>query len=306
VNGSLVNMAASVRQRLKNKGRDLALPFQEIVQRYAIERFLMRLSKSEYHERFVLKGAQMLIAWRGANIRPTMDIDLLGYTDNSPENMTVIAKKLCRMNKPEEDGLLFSEDSVATARIKEDADYSGVRVTFEGKLDTIKIVMQIDVGFNEAVTPQPDKILYPSLLGMPEPELRGYNRETTLAEKYEAMVKLGELNSRMKDFFDVWLLSQSFSFRSMLLANAIKQTFLRRGTALNDFPVFLDHEFRGFDIKQKQWAAFIRKSRLTNVPPDFRDVTSIVSAFIIPVVKNLIDKRECDLCWDAPGPWRTR
>jgi hypothetical protein len=206
------NKAKSIRQLLKNKGQEIDVPFQEMLQRYAIERFLFRLGDSVHRDLFVLKGAQMLIVWQSERLRPTLDIDLLGFTENSLDNLKLRVQYLCEHNQPEEDGLLFLPDSVKTIRIKEDADYAGVRITFEGRLENARIPMQIDVGFNDAVTPQPYDIIYPSILGMTEPHLRGYNRETTIAEKFEVMVKLGELNSRMKDFFDIWHLSRQFDF----------------------------------------------------------------------------------------------
>jgi len=158
-----------------------------------------------------------------------MDIDLLGYTDNDLANLEAIGRALCSTPEPEPDGLTFDADTVKAIRIKEDADYEGVRVTFTARLDNVRIPMQIDVGFNDIVTPAPEPVAYPSLLGMHEPQLRGYNRDTLIAEKLEAMIKLGEINSRMKDFFDIWALSRSFPFELQSLAAAIDATCRRRG-----------------------------------------------------------------------------
>ena len=227
------NLPASIRQRLKNISRKQSTPFQEILQRYAIERFLFRLSQSDYAGRFVLKGAQMLIVWGSPRTRPTMDIDFLGYTENDLTNLESVMRNVCDAPCPEPDGIAFAPTTVKAIRIKEDADYEGVRVTFTAHLDSARIPMQIDVGFNDIVTPAPQSVAYPSLLGMPEPRLRGYNRDTLVAEKVEAMLELGEINSRMKDFFDIWALSSSFPFTLRTLASAIDATCRRRGTTVS-------------------------------------------------------------------------
>lgn len=303
MSGKITDMGASIRQRLKNKGRELGLPFDQILQRYAIERFLYRLSKSQYVEMFILKGAQMLVAWGGERTRPTKDIDLMGFTESSLDNLKSIAEELCGQNRQDLDGIMFDPDTVTCDRIKEDADYEGVRVVFDGKLDTATVHIQIDIGFNDALTPGPEMVSYPSLLGFDEPKLKGYNRETLIAEKYEAMVKLGELNSRMKDFFDIWLLSIQFSFEGHALEDALQATFKRRGSTLGELPTILSVDFERLDEKQKQWKAFLRKSNITYAPAQFSEVSDKVSAFIGPVLKNLHHKSRHSLIWSPSGPW---
>lgn len=305
MSGKISNVGASVRQRLKNKAQEQGLPFNEILQRYAIERFLLRLSESNYKNKFLLKGAQMLLAWRSERVRPTMDIDLLGYTDNSLENLESIIKELCRMNHYDADGILFDENSVAAIAIKEDAEYEGVRVLFTGELDSARMHMQIDIGFNDAVTPAPDIINFPSLLGQSEPELKGYNRETLIAEKYEAMVKLGEFNSRMKDFFDIWLLSRHFSFDAVELRTAIEATFERRGTSLKGLPDILLPDSNVAEEKQKQWIAFLKKSRLDYAPESFKEVTSSLADFLKAIVGDSEGEVLQHTAWKPCGPWST-
>lgn len=296
------NIAASIRQRLKNKADALGVPFAQALQRYAIERFLYRLGKSNYRDAFVLKGAQMLVVWRGKRTRPTMDVDFLGFTANNPENLERIMKNICRVSTGEKDALQFDPESVKAVRIKEDAEYVGVRLTFKGNLGSAILSMQLDVGFNDAVIPGPLDICYPSLLDQPEPLLRGYSRESVVAEKFEAMVKLGIVNSRMKDFFDIWLLSQQFPFSGEMLSKAIRATFERRGTALNGLPVTLDPDFAGFEEKQIQWAAFLQNHKLAFAPSQFKEVAAMIAAFIKPVADGQGTVRNA--AWPPCGPWK--
>lgn len=303
VSGQVKNMGASIRQRLKNRARELKQPFDQVLRHYSIERFLYRLSESEYVDRFILKGAQMLVVWGGERIRPTKDIDLMGFTENSLENLESIVRDLCRRNLQEVDGVLLDPDSVSSERIKEDAEYEGVRISFDGKLDTAVIHIQIDVGFNDALTPGPEEVSYPSMLDLPEPKLRGYNKETLIAEKYEAMVKLGEMNSRMKDFFDIWLLSSQFPFEQNALTAALRATFERRGTDLGELPAILQPGFERLDEKQKQWSAFRRKSSLDYAPEQFEEVAAFVSGFIGSVVEDALVMNESNKSWVPAGPW---
>jgi len=304
VTESKANLPASIRQRLKNISRKQSVPFQEILQRYAIERFLFRLSQSDYAGRFVLKGAQMLIVWGSPRTRPTMDIDLLGYTENDLTDLESVMRNVCDAPCPEPDGITFAPTTVKAIRIKEDADCEGVRVTFTAHLDNARIPMQIDVGFNDIVTPAPQSVAYPSLLGMPEPRLRGYNRDTLVAEKVEAMIKLGEINSRMKDFFDIWALSNSFPFTLRTLASAIDATCRRRGTTVSGLPAILLPDFPAIDDKQTQWSAFLRKSRIEHTPGRFTEVAGTIVKFIRPAISALLDTAPPSVTsWIAPGPW---
>jgi len=196
------NMAASVHARLTDIARRTDRPFQELLQYYAMERFLYRLSKSPHAARFVLKGALMLRVWDAPMARPTKDIDLLGRLENSLENGSTVVRELCAL-EVEPDGLVFRPATVKSERIREDADYEGVRTRFDGLLARARMAMQLDVGIGDVMVPGPVEIAYPTLLDMPAPRLKGYPRETAIAEKFEAMVKLGTLNSRMKDFYDI-------------------------------------------------------------------------------------------------------
>jgi len=297
------NVAASIRQRLLNKARESGRPFNELLQYFAMERFLYRLSQSAHADKFVLKGALMFSAWHAPVTRPTMDIDLLGITDNSVEAIVALAKEVCAQDVAQ-DGLVFDADSVGGERIVEDADYEGVRIRFRGTLDTARVAMQIDIGFGDVVVPKPAVAEYPTILLLPAPRLKGYSRESAVAEKFEAMVKLGVLNSRVKDFFDIWLLSRQFDFDGATLAAAIEQTFTKRGTAIPAEPVALTAEFTDQPSKRTQWQGFLRRNRLVEVPDSFPEVVAAIALFLGPVAKVLATGERFDGVWTAPGPWR--
>jgi predicted nucleotidyltransferase component of viral defense system len=300
---SFKNIAASVRQRLLNNARETGRPFNEILQYFAMERFLYRLSKSPYSANLVLKGALMLTVWEAPFSRPTMDIDFLGHIDNNIKSITAIVADICSQ-KVEPDGIIFDLTSIKGEHITEDADYEGVRVRFHGSLGTAKFTMQLDIGFGDVVIPAPASLEYPTILDLPVPKLLGYSRESSIAEKFEAMVKLGVVSSRMKDFFDIWLLSQQFDFEGKRLAAAIDKTFSTRGTIIQSEPNSLTNSFAEDPIKVTQWRGFIRKIRLTNVPQDFREVIEAISIFLRPIAERLATKKPFEATWRAPGPWR--
>jgi len=239
---SVKNLQASVHARLQKRARASKRPFQELLQYYAMERFLYRLSKSPHCSHFVLKGALMLHVWEAPLARATKDVDFLGHLDNSLENLERVVRDVCAADV-EPDGMVFDPVTVKTERIKEDADYEGVRVRFVGLLGKARVTMQLDVGFGDVVTPGAESISYPALLDFPAPKLSGYPRETVLAEKFQAMVYLRTMNSRMKDFYDVWLLASQFSFDGKLLAKAVAATFANRGTGIDVAPIAFTSNF---------------------------------------------------------------
>jgi len=293
------NVAASVNQRLLNRARAKGVRFNELLQRYAQERWLFRLSESQHVDRFALKGALMLTAWGLPVTRPTKDIDMLARFENDLDITRQMVVAICGADV-EEDGLLFDSDSVVTERIAEDALYEGVRSTFRGYLGNARVTMQVDFGFSDVITPGPIDLTYPTLLDQPAPRLKAYNRETTIAEKLEAMVKLGELNSRMRDFFDVWTLARNQSFDGRDLSEAIAQTFARRGTTATTEAVCFSESFGESADKQKQWQAFVRRSRLAeDVPGAFVDVWRELRRFLEPLVGG----RSKDCQWHHGGPW---
>ena len=294
------NMSASVRQRLLNLAKRDRRPFNELLQYYAMERFLYRLSKSAHAERFVLKGALMLRVWRSPELRPTMDIDMLGRTSNEEADIVVQIRDILSKNVAT-DGLTFDIDSIQAERIVEDADYKGIRIRFLATLDSAKINMRIDIGFGDVVYPDPEESDLPTLLDFPPPRLFCYSRESSISEKFEAMVKLGALNSRMKDFYDIWQLSRQFDFDGVKLTEAIRLTFERRGTKL---PLEVETFAEPFiEAKQTQWAAFCKRLPQNQVPTSFGEIVISVDRFLSPIVSALSTNKPSPVKWIAPGPW---
>ncbi|MBN2560497.1 MAG: nucleotidyl transferase AbiEii/AbiGii toxin family protein [Phycisphaerae bacterium] len=300
---SIKDVAASVHRRLLNVARQTNRPFNDLLQYYADERWLYRLSQSQYSDRFILKGALMLLVWDTPVMRPTRDIDLLGRVSNDLESIRSAIAEVCQA-PVEDDGLIFDADNVTTERITEDADYEGVRARFRGHLGNSRIAMQIDIGFGDEITPGPVGIVYPTILDHPSAELRAYNRETAVAEKLEAMVKLGELNSRMKDFFDIWLLAENFEFNGQTLAESVRRTFERRQTQLDSEPICLTDSFSRNSVKADQWDAFVRRGRLSNAATGFPEVIEHVRAFLKPLMSAIAEEQVVDMRWPPGGPWQ--
>jgi hypothetical protein len=298
------DVGASVRQRLYNNSKATGRPFQEVLQYFVMERFLYRLARSPYAEKFVLKGALMFTAWRAPASRPTKDIDLLARLDNRLEAILPIVREICQL-VVEPDGIVFDPDSVQGRVIKEDADYEGVRVTFQASLDKALVRTQLDLGFGDVVTPAPVITEYPTILEFSAPRLYGYSRETAIAEKFEAMVKLGRLNSRLKDFFDLWMLSRQFDFDGPTLGLAVARTFAHRGTELEFPPVALTPRFALDPIKRIQWRGFLTKSKLTAAPRDFPEVLQTITVFLEPIAQAIQAGQTLTAHWQAPGPWRS-
>lgn len=296
------NLEASVHARLQNHARATKRPFQELLQYYAMERFLYRLSKSPHRSRFVLKGALMLHVWDAPLARATKDVDFLGRLDNSLENLESVVREVCAA-EVEPDGMVFDPATVKTERIKEDADYEGVRVRFVGLLGKARVTMQIDVGFGDVVTPGAESISYPVLLDFPAPELSGYPRETVVAEKFQAMVYLRTMNSRMKDFYDVWLLASQFAFDGKLLAKAIAATFANRETDIDVAPIAFTPDFTEQASTIAQWTAF--RGRLPNAqcPEKLSEVVTFLAEFLLPIARACANGESFELRWTPGGPW---
>jgi hypothetical protein len=288
------NVAASVRARLLNRARESKRPFQELLQYYALERFLYRFGISEHKERFILKGALMLRVWNAPMFRPTKDIDLLGIADNSIENIEMIVRSVCSLPAAD-DGILFDPESVKGELIKEESKYSGVRVKFVGTLEKAKVPMQIDVGFGDVVFPAPKEAAFPTIFDFEAPRLKMYPQEAVIAEKLHTMVDRGTLNSRMKDFFDIQLLSKQFTFDGETLVSAVKQTFENRNTSLTSSPVIFEDSFSKDENISKQWRAFLNKGMRGIAPDSIEDVMDEIKAFLLPIIeaaaKNAAFKR---------------
>jgi hypothetical protein len=242
--------------------------------------------------------------WDAPLARATKDLDFLGRLDNTLENLERVVREVCTA-EVEPDGMVFDPATVTTERIKEDANYQGVRVRFVGLLGKARVAMQLDIGFGDVVTPGAELITYPTLLDVPAPELAGYPRETVVAEKFQAMVYLRTLNSRMKDFYDVWLLASHFAFDGALLANAIAATFVNRETTIDVTPIAFTPDFTEQASTLAQWNAFRKKLPNTEAcPAKLADVVALLSDFLLPIVRAQISGDEFNQRWSPGGPWK--
>lgn len=297
------NIAHSIFQRLLDRARSDRVDFNLLLSRYGMERFLYRLSISPHGDRFVLKGASLFLVWKGQSYRVTRDADLLGFGDPSPELLTEIFRDVCRV-KFQGDGMIYPSGSVKTAAIREEQEYDGVRVTLDGFLNQARIPLQIDIGFGDAITPSPDNIEYPTLFAAPPPRLKAYPRYTLVAEKLEAMVRLGLANSRMKDFYDLWLVSRLFSFEGSVLRKALENTFARRRTTLPaSAPIAFTPVFHGDSQKRTQWSAFVRKSRPDAAVDDLAAIVVEISIFLLPVIESLQSDAPFESVWMPIRGW---
>lgn len=296
------NLAASVQARLQNHARATKRPFQELLQYYAMERFLYRLSTTSHRARFVLKGALMLHVWEAPLARATKDLDFLGRLDNSLESLEHVVREVCGANV-EPDGMVFVPATVKTERIKEGADYEGVRVRFVGLLGKARVTIQLDVGFGDVVTPGAVDIRYPALLNFPAPALLGYPRETVIAEKFQAMVYLRTLNSRMKDFYDVGLLAKQFAFEGSLLAKAVAATFANRETAIDVAPIAFTPDFTEQASTVAQWTAFRKRLPNPECPERLAELVPFLSQFLLPIARACAAGQRFEQRWPPGGPW---
>ncbi len=301
--GNLRNVAASVRARLTELAKKQKEDLQALLTRYAIERFLFRLSVSPHNERFVLKGAMLFQLWTQLPHRATKDVDLMGIGESSLGGIAEVMKAICSTTVPD-DGLTFETAALVAERIKEDQEYEGVRVLCPVRLGSIQLRLQIDVGFGDAISPHPESVNFPTLLDFPAPILQAYPKESVVAEKFHAMVLLGLPNSRMKDFFDLWILCKDFAFEGESLTQAIRATFQRRGLSLpSDTPLALTAEFGTDPSKTRQWAAFIRKGKLAAVPENLTTVIDLLEQFLMPVARMAAENDSLTAKWMAGGPW---
>ncbi|MBX3131411.1 MAG: nucleotidyl transferase AbiEii/AbiGii toxin family protein [Polyangiaceae bacterium] len=297
------NMAASVKTRLMSVARERNEDFNFLLNRYVLERILYRLTQSPHAGTFLLKGAMLFTVWSQRPHRATKDIDLLGYGSPDVGRLEAIFRDVCEV-QVQDDGLVFLAATVKAEPIREDAVYDGIRVTFEAKLGTAKVPVQVDVGFGDATTPPPELVEIPPLLDLPPPVLQGYRRELVVAEKFHAMVDLGIANSRMKDFFDIWFLSRHFPFDGPTLAAAITATFARRKTPIPSAPpLALTDTFAQDTDKLAQWVAFTKRARIDQPAPSLQEIVGGVSHLLMPVVEAVASGRPWDETWTPGDPW---
>lgn len=284
------NIGASVRARLLDRARVERSDFQILLTRYALERLLYRLSVSRHRDRFILKGAMLFVTWVTDPFRPTRDLDLLGHGDNDAEAIAETFRAICAQPVAD-DGVTFDVVALTAAPIREEVEYGGVRVRTTATIAGARISIQVDIGFGDAITPAAVEIDYPVLLDAPAPHLRAYPVETVVAE-------LGVANSRLKDFYDLWVISRTFELRQAALVEAVQRTFERRGTTLpSDIPVGLTDEFA--EAWAAQWRAFLSRDRMAAAPDAFAVTIADLRVFLMPLVVGLKEER----IWSPSGPW---
>ncbi len=298
------DLSHSIRTRLVSQSKKQGIEAQLLFERYALHRLLYRLSISDHANRFLLKGAQLMLIWIGETARATRDADLLGFGDLSDAEIQRIIIDLCRQQAPD-DGMEYLIDSIQIAPIREETAYGGRRVQLWAQLGSARLRLQIDIGIGDAVTPEPEWVELPQMLDLPAPRLRAYRPETSIAEKLETIVARGLINSRLKDYFDIYILSLSETFELSSLTRAVRATFERRGTPLpSDTPVGLTQAFVDEPGKQLQWRSFLDKAGVQEIPDDLNVVNTAIVAFISPVLTATEANMSPHQHWPPGGPWK--
>jgi predicted nucleotidyltransferase component of viral defense system len=298
---NLKDMASSVRNRLLEIARRKNRPFEEILVLYALERFLFRLSQSAHKDQFILKGGLLLYGMELSEARPTRDIDFLGLTQNNIEAVSEMIQGIGKIDF--DDGMNYDFGQLTHETMAPDSEYPGIRLKFVGKLGKAKIPMRIDIGFGDAVVPDAKDMVFPTLLDMKAPTILAYAIETIIAEKFEAALDLADLNSRMKDFYDLWVLSQKYFFAGRSLQEAIIATCNKRGTVIRSNAEIFSPEFSQHVDKKTQWAAFINKGPMNDAPNDFSRLMIALHDFLLPVAMACESRDEFKLKWPPGGPW---
>ncbi len=295
------NVAASVRQRLLTLAQSEKWEFNRVLARYGVERVLCRLAASPHGERFLLKGAMLFTVWEGSPHRATRDLDLLGLRRRSLEELVALFREVVA-TPVEPDGLVFGE--VTAEPIRAAMEAGGIRMILRAELAGARITVQVDVGFGDATVPPPVLVEFPTLLDTPKPKLRAYPPETVIAEKLEAMVRLGLGNSRMKDFFDLWQLAQTCAFDGSVLAGAIRATFAARNTPLPTGPVTaLTTEFSEDSGKRVQWDAFVRQAVVSETTPRLPEVVGSIGDFLGPLLASFQSGSRPPGIWQPKQGW---
>jgi predicted nucleotidyltransferase component of viral defense system len=294
------NTAASIRARLLSLAQSEGEDYQRMLGRYAVERFLYRLGQSPYRDKFALKGATLFTLWTGHTHRPTKDLDLLGRGSSSDiAEIETTIRAICQIQ--DDDGILFANESIEGARIKEEDEYDGVRIKLLAELAGARIPMQIDIGFGDAVYPEPELASFPVLLPMEAPLIRAYPRESAVAEKFHAMVVLDIRNSRMKDFYDLWLIANTWTFDMATLRNAILASFERRKSTIpTGVPFALTAAFLNDPQKMQQWRAFVSRLNLGAAAPSLEAVGAVLRAFLLPCIDQT---DQPNLGWTLGSTW---
>jgi len=298
------NKAASIRAKLMNIARAEKIDFDFLLLRYFQERFLYRLAISKFSDCFILKGGLLLICLKVPKSRPTKDIDFLAKgIKNDPVELEHIFRSITAISC--NDGVKFISSSLISEQMKENADYEGIRIKIDSALGQARKKLQMDIGFGDVIIPRAMQMEFPTLLEEKPPRIKVYSIESVISEKVEAMIKLAMVNSRIKDFYDIYTLSVSYNFQSDKLKKAIESTFQRRNTFIPDNLLVFRSEFHKNEEKQRQWSAFLRKSRLHDVNQGFDEIMERITSFLKPIVDSIKDKNKENKTWDAvSGCWK--
>jgi predicted nucleotidyltransferase component of viral defense system len=296
------NPTASIRARLlalaQSKGQD----YQRVLSRYAIERFLYRLGESTHRDKFAIEGATLFTLWTGDTHRPTNDLDLPGWGSSAIREVEETIRAICKVEG--DDGILFDGESVEGTRIREEDEYEGVRVKFHAVPAGARIPMQVDIGFGDAVYPERKFASFPVLLPMEAPVIRAYPREAAIAEKLIAMVVLDIRNSRMKDFYDIWFMANTWTFEVATLRDAIRASFGRRGVEMpQGVPFALTDEFLGDLQKTQQWNAFVSRLYPGSDTPSFEQIGVLLRAFLLPCILFVPADQAVNQYWTPSLHW---
>ena len=284
---SPANMAKSVHQRLLNLRDETGEPFDRLLIRYGLERLLYRLQMAGYGDDFVLKGAILFSLWQRMPGRPTRDLDLLGYGSAAHEDLRKIFIHVCEVNVVD-DGLTFDTSSIKIEDIREEEEYQGLRVRMTAYLDRARIPVQIDIGYGDAVTPMPEVVEYPALLDFPPPSVLIYHPATVVAEKFNAMVVLGIVNSRLKDFYDLYTILTMMNISDRQLITSIKSTFSRRNVKMpSEMPFVFAPEFLRGGHKETEWQTFLKRSQLTDCDLSFAEVVQYLRERLWPLIEEI-------------------
>lgn len=301
---SVTNVPASILARLRNQSQKLERPFAEVLQYYAMERFLYRLSQTSYADKFILKGGLMFYVWDLPLRRPTRDIDFRGYVSSNSKTLLKIINDVIAVSVPE-DGIVIDPHSVSVEETQIDADYQGIRVKMTALLERSRIPLQIDIGFSDELTSKAETIKYPNILpDLKAVRMKGYPRETVVAEKFHAMIRHGDLNSRMKDYYDLWLIAETFEFDGMSLQKAIVATFKKRDTDIpNERSSSLSVEFA--NVNQNRWMNFLNKIELDNTQAeDFGYVLETIWKFLEHPMQAALAQTKSTSKWKPRKGWK--
>ncbi len=300
--GGVRDMAASIRARLLNLSHRTGRPYDELLVRYALERFLFRLSKSSYKENLLLKGGLLLVGRGLPQARPTRDIDFLALM---PNDLDTVSRTIRAIGETAfQDGIVYDFSRMTHEILTPESDYHGLRLKFSGWIGKARVPMQIDIGFGDKVVPDPTEMAFPTLLETEPPIIFGYAPETVIAEKFEAALDLADLNSRMKDFYDIWFLCQTWAFEGRILQEAIIATCTRRRTEIRSDAEMFSDDFAARAEKRRQWSAFLGKGPITGAPKNFSLLMDAIRRFLGPIAQAYEATQPFEPRWSPGGPWR--